>query len=143
MQYVALFRLHLRIKMLNVIETLYLILKPSRKRKRSVTTPRQIKGKVQKTTSPITPASSKTPFSPLPSSLNSKINNSASKAAASLARFKMNSSPVPPAHSVEQNGNFLHERLDWLKEEHRKWVKVMCFLLWSEFYTLLYNLLSN
>ena len=50
------------------------------------------------------------------------MSSSAGKAAVSLARFQMNSSPVPKASTADGEGvgTYTHERLEWLKEDKRK-----------------------
>ena len=104
---------------------------PSRKRKRgSTSTPHQKKTKNSTPSTPCTPAVSKQAIlsTPSPSVLSGsfakKMSSSASKAAVSLARFQMNSSPVPKASTADGEGvgTYTHERLEWLKEDKRKWV---------------------
>jgi len=50
------------------------------------------------------------------------VSSSASKAAESLARFQMSSSPTPSSNANNDEGvaTYTHEKLDWLKEEKRK-----------------------
>ena len=102
---------------------------PSRKRKRgSTSTPHQKKTKNSTPSTPCTPAVSKQALLSTPSpsvlsgSLAKKMSSSASKAAVSLARFQMNSSPVPKASAADGEGvgTYTHERLEWLKEDKRK-----------------------
>ena len=102
---------------------------PSRKRKRgSTSTPHQKKTKNGTPSTPCTPAVSKQALLSTPSpsvlsgSLAKKMSSSASKAAVSLARFQMNSSPVPKASAADGEGvgTYTHERLEWLKEDKRK-----------------------
>lgn len=63
----------------------------------------------------------------LPGSLTNKVSSSASKAAESLARFQMSSSPVPSTNTVDEEGSgtYKHEKLDWLKEDKRRYVNVL------------------
>ena len=102
---------------------------PSRKRKRgSTSTPQQKKTKNSTPSTPCTPAVSKQALLSTPSpsvlsgSLAKKMSSSASKAAVSLARFQMNSSPVPKASTADGEGvgTYTHDRLEWLKEDKRK-----------------------
>jgi len=91
-------------------------------------TPRQQKSKNPKPSTPCIPVNNKRPVlnTPSPSllsgSLANKVSSSASKAAESLARFQMTSSPVPSANSVDEDGagTYKHEKLDWLKEDKRR-----------------------
>ncbi|KAL9963214.1 hypothetical protein ACROYT_G032392 [Oculina patagonica] len=103
--------------------------KSSRKRKRgSTSTPHQQKTKNRKPLTPCTPVSSKPAVLSTPSpsllsgSLANKVSSSATKAAESLARFQMSSSPVPGSKAVDEEGTetYKHEKLDWLKEDKRR-----------------------
>lgn len=106
--------------------------KPSRKRKRGkVFTPHQNKTKTRKPSTPRTPNTSSnvasmisttTPSAVLPGSLTKKVSSSANKAAESLARFQMSSSPTnsPNVDNENGEGSYTHEKLDWLKEDKRR-----------------------
>ena len=60
----------------------------------------------------------------LPGSLPNKVSGSASKAAESLARFQMSSSPTPSSKADDEGavGIYKHEKLDWLKEDKRRYL---------------------
>ena len=67
--------------------------------------------------------STTTPSAVLPGSLTKKVSSSASKAAESLARFQMSSSPTnsPNVDNENGEGSYTHEKLDWLKEDKRRY----------------------
>ena len=59
----------------------------------------------------------------LPGSLANKVSNSASRAADSLAKFQMISSPAPSSNADNDDSvaTYTHEKLDWLKEDKRRY----------------------
>ena len=115
---------------INYYYWLIIFLQPSRKRKRgSVSTPHQKKTKNCKPFTPCTPVTSKVSSPSLlpPGLLANKVSSSASKAAKSLARFQMSSSPSPSSKTDNEDdvGTYTHEKLEWLKEDKRRYFWIL------------------